>query len=104
MMIFITPGCKFCMTGMKKINIMAENLNINKNDIKIITFGHEKSIAGFIKETGSDIYEYWRITPPEAIDICLGRFPTFVFMKNDSITGVYDYRQIDDKTMTKHLK
>lgn len=104
MMIFITPGCKFCMTGMKKINIMAENLNINKNDIKIITFGHEKSIAGFIKETGSDSYEYWRITPPEAIDICLGRFPTFVFMKNDSITGVYDYRQIDDKTMTKHLK
>lgn len=97
-MAFVASSCKYCKIGIKKINMILKQNEIEKSNLKIIIWGN-KEISTFIKETNTFDNDYYIIKPITAVNITLGTFPRFVFIENGSIVKVCNYRDIDNKSI-----
>lgn len=92
----VSSGCKYCRLGVKKLSLMMKNNGISQDNVNIFIWGSREGILNFREETMTEGCSYWHIMPHEAVDITLGRFPTFVILKEKEIVNISDFRDIDE--------
>ena len=92
----VSSGCKYCRLGVKKLSLIMKNNGISPDNVNIFIWGSREGILNFREETMTEGYSYWHIMPHEAIDITLGRFPTFIILKEKEIVNISDFRDIDE--------
>ena len=96
MIVIVSSGCKYCRLGVKKLSMIMKNKGMRPDNVDIFIWGSREGILSFREETMTEGYSYWHIMPREAVDITLGRFPTFVIMKEKEIVNIGDFRDIDE--------
>lgn len=99
LIVIVSSSCKYCHLGVKKLSMMMKRMGINPNNVHLFIWGSDDSILNFIKETDTENYSYWKIDPKQAIDITYGRFPIFIWMENDAIVKVGDFRNINEDNL-----
>lgn len=92
----VSSGCKYCRLGVKKLSLIMKNNGISPDNVNIFIWGSREGILNFREETMTEGCSYWHIMPHEAIDITLGRFPTFIILKEKEIVNISDFRDIDE--------
>ena len=92
----VSSGCKYCRLGVKKLSLIMKNNGISPDNVNIFIWGSREGILNFREETMTEGCYYWHIMPHEAIDITLGRFPTFIILKEKEIVNISDFRDIDE--------
>lgn len=92
----VSSGCKYCKIGLKKLSMIMKRQEIAPEKLNIFIWGSEKGISRFRQETLTEDYDFWHIMPNKAIDVCLGKFPTFIWLEDAEVTKVGDLRAIDD--------
>ena len=92
----VSSGCKYCRLGVKKLSLMMKNNGITPDNVNVFIWGSRDGILNFREETMTEGCSYWHIMPHEAIDITLGRFPTFIILKEKEIVNISDFRDIDE--------
>jgi hypothetical protein len=75
---------------------MMKNNDISPDNVNVFIWGSRDGILNFREETMTEGCSYWHIMPHEAIDITLGRFPTFIILKEKEIVNISDFRDIDE--------
>lgn len=96
MVVIVSSGCKYCRLGVKKLSMMMRKNDIKSDNVKIFIWGSREGILNFKDETLTDDFSYWHIMPHEAVDITLGRFPTFIILEEKEIVNISDFRDIDE--------
>jgi thioredoxin-related protein len=96
MVVIVSSGCKYCRLGVKKLSMMMRKNDIKSDNVKIFIWGSREGILNFKDETLTDDFSYWHIMPREAVDITLGRFPTFIILEEKEIVNISDFRDIDE--------
>ena len=96
MIVIVSSGCKYCRLGVKKLSMMMSKNGISHDNVKIFIWGSREGILNFREETLTEDYSYWHIMPHEAIDITLGRFPTFIILEEKKLVNVGDFRDINE--------
>ena len=92
----VSSGCKYCRLGVKKLSLMMKNNGVTPDDVNIFIWGSREGILNFREETMTEGCYYWHIMPHEAVDVTLGRFPTFIILKEKEIVNISDFRDIDE--------
>lgn len=99
LIVIVSSSCKYCHLGVKKLSMMMKRMGMNPDNVHLFIWGSDDSILNFIKETDTENYSYWKIDPKQAIDITYGRFPIFIWMENDAIVKVGDFRNINEDNL-----
>jgi thioredoxin-related protein len=99
MVVIVSSGCKYCRLGVKKLSMMMRKNDIKSDNVKIFIWGSREGILNFKDETLTDDFSYWHIMPHEAVDITLGRFPTFIILEEKEIVNISDFRDIDESLL-----
>ena len=73
-----------------------KNNGVTPDDVNIFIWGSREGILNFREETMTEGCYYWHIMPHEAVDVTLGRFPTFIILKEKEIVNISDFRDIDE--------
>ena len=97
----VSSGCKYCRLGVKKLSLMMKNNGISQDNVNIFIWGSREGILNFREETMTEGCSYWHIMPHEAVDITLGRFPTFIILKEKEIVNISDFRDIDESLLNR---
>ena len=97
----VSSGCKYCRLGVKKLSLMMKNNGISQDNVNIFIWGSREGILNFREETMTEGCSYWHIMPHEAVDITLGRFPTFIILKEKEIVNISDFRDIDESFLNR---
>ncbi len=92
----VSSGCKYCRLGVKKLSLIMKNNGVSPDNVNILIWGSREGILNFREETMTEGCYYWHIMPHEAVDITLGRFPTFIIFKEKEIVNISDFRDIDE--------
>ena len=92
----VSSGCKYCRLGVKKLSLIMKNNDITPDNVNVFIWGSREGILNFREETMTEGCSYWHIMPHEAVDITLGRFPTFIILKEKEIVNISDFRDIDE--------
>ena len=92
----VSSGCKYCRLGVKKLSLIMKNNDITPDNVNVFIWGSREGILDFREETMTETCSYWHIMPHEAVDIALGRFPTFIILKEKEIVNISDFRDIDE--------
>jgi hypothetical protein len=101
--IFI-PGCKFCKMSMKKLENIFKNNNLDNSKLKVIILGDQKKKNQFMLETDSKQFALYPYDQPIYLfNAVYGTFPTILFLRNDTIVNVVNYRGIDESLVLKHI-
>ena len=95
----VSSTCKYCHLGVKKLSMIMKRMGMNAADVNIFIWGSDDSILNFIKETDTENYSYWKIDPKQAIDITYGRFPIFIWMEDDEVVMIGDFRDINEDNL-----
>ena len=101
MIVIVSSGCKYCRLGVKKLSLIMKNNGISHDNVNIFIWGSRDGILSFREETMTEGYSYWHIMPHEAVDITLGRFPTFIILKEKEIVNISDFRDIDESFLNR---
>lgn len=102
---FYVSGCKFCKMSMQKVDQIFQRNKISSEKFVAIVLGGPKEIDIFKKETQSFGYQMYNHTDPvQFLNAVFGSFPTLVYMNNDSIVKVVNYRGIEEDEMVHFLK
>lgn len=99
LIVIVSSSCKYCHLGVNKLSMMMKRMGINPDNVHLFIWGSDDSILNFIKETDTENYSYWKIDPKQAIDITYGRFPIFIWMENETIVKVGDFRDINEENL-----
>ena len=92
----VSSGCKYCRLGVKKFSLIMKNNGVSPDNVNVFIWGSREGILNFREETMTEGCYYWHIMPHEAVDITLGRFPTFIILKEKEIVNISDFRDIDE--------
>ena len=92
----VSSGCKYCRLGVKKLSLIMKNNGVSPDNVNVFIWGSREGILNFREETMTEGCYYWHIMPHEAVDITLGRFPTFIIFKEKEIVNISDFRDIDE--------
>lgn len=101
---YIHSGCEFCKLGMKKIKMMVDQNNLNADRVVLFIWGDYEHISQFILETEGFQFEYRVMDPFVAVEVTYGKFPTFMFYKDEEIQEVFDYKNISERDIVNCLK
>ena len=97
----VSSGCKYCRLGVKKLSLMMKNNGVSPDNVNLFIWGSREGILNFREETMTEGCSYWHIMPHEAVDITLGRFPTFIILKEKEIVNISDFRDIDESLLNR---
>lgn len=100
----VAAGCQYCKMGSKKINAFVEKNHLNPQKVVILIWGNESTIQDYKEETGAKDFRYATISPIDAISLVNGKFPTFLFVKDEKITEVANNHNLDEMTIAHHLE
>jgi len=102
---FYVSGCKFCKMSMQKVDNIFKKNEIPTTQFVAIVLGDTNEIVNFKKETLSSNYQMFSHKDPVLfLKTVYGSFPTIVYMKDDSIVKVVNYRGIEEDEMVQFLK
>lgn len=102
---FYVSGCKFCKMSMQKVDPIFQRNKISSEKFVAIVLGGPKEIDIFKKETQSHGYQMYNHNDPvQFLNAVFGSFPTLIYMNNDSIIKVVNYRGINEDEMVHFLK
>ncbi len=105
---FYVSGCQFCKLGMKKIDAIFTNNNLDKSHFNIIIAGEpNKAIEKFNAVTsvaGYPIVQVPKELVPTFMKTVQGAFPTFLFLEDGKIVKSIDFRGINDSEITTFLQ
>ena len=90
----VSSGCKYCRLGLKKLSLIMKKEGISPDNVDIFIWGSPDGIIDFRSETMTEDFDYWHIMPNQAIKITYGRFPIFIWIKENDIIKVGDFRDI----------
>lgn len=100
----LSSGCEFCRISGIKIREIAENNNIDNNNILFFIWGDKQSIDNFKKETKTEGFKYVYIDPVTAVRMVNGSFPTYIFTTDGDVVKTVNLRQLTEKDVKNHLK
>lgn len=102
--IFI-PGCKFCKLSIQKFAYIFNQNNLNPNKLKIIVLGDQKGVEKFKIETEIDQFHLYSYQDPiPVIQAVYGSFPTILFLKDQTVIQVINYRGLDENVIINHVR
>ena len=101
---YIHSGCKYCKLGMKKINMMIENNEIDPEHVIMLIWGDDEHISEFILDTKCFNYECRIMEAHLAVGVTNGHFPTFVFYDSGEVVEVFDYNNINEKSIVEFFE
>lgn len=102
---FYVSGCKFCKMSMQKVDNIFKRNAIPTTQFVAIVLGDSNEIVSFKKETLSSDYQMFSHKDPVLfLKTVYGSFPTIVYMKNDSVVKVVNYRGIEEDELVQFLK
>ena len=102
---FYVSGCKFCKMSMQKVDNIFKKNEIPTTQFVAIVLGDTNEIVNFKKETLSSNYQMFSHKDPVLfLKTVYGSFPTIVYMKDNSIVKVVNYRGIEEDEMVQFLK
>ena len=94
---YALAGCKYCRTGAEKLTLMVDRHQIPHDRVKFVVGGSDEAISKFIKLTGTEDYEHWKIPASEFMSITFGKFPLYVFIEDGKVIKAGDFRILDDE-------
>lgn len=97
-------GCKYCKQGIKRMAMFFKENKLDRDRCKILIFGGPENVYDFISETNGFGFEYREISPITSIEICDGKFPTFMLMQNDSLLKSFDLWGLEENTIVDFLE
>ncbi len=100
----VASGCNYCKVGIEKVNLILEKNKINKDKFKLAIWGNPSKISSFIKKTETWEYDYYLISPVDAINIVYGVFPTFLWIEDGKVVKAGNYREIEERDIVAFLK
>ncbi len=100
----VSSGCKYCKIGIEKAKLIIEKNKIDKNKFKLAIWGRASKVSSFIKETETWEYDYYLISPVDAINIVYGEFPTFLWIEDGKVINAGNYKEIDESHIVDFLK
>ena len=101
---FFLSGCKFCKLGIKKVNTIAEKHQLDGNHIKIFISGSDEGIEKFKQEFALPDYQFFKISPIDALKATDGSFPTFLYVQDGKVLKSINLRGISEEEFVDFLK
>lgn len=96
-------GCKYCKRAAKKIDIIIDRHNLNKEDFIEIFGGKETPLIEFYKESGTDPLNYTFIPVIPFLNTTYGRMPVIFLLDNGEVVKLYKLTTIDESYIVSFL-
>jgi uncharacterized membrane protein YphA (DoxX/SURF4 family) len=100
----VSSGCEFCHTGCLKMSEIMDNNHLDTNRVFYLIWGDSTRTRQFQTETKSEPYQFFQISPLQAVQAVNGQFPTFLFISDGQVQSTADLRHLTEKSVTSHLQ
>lgn len=99
-----STGCKYCKRAAKKIDVIIDRHNLNKDSFVEIFGGKEKPLNEFYKESGTETLKYTFIPVIPFINTTHGNMPVIFLLEEGKIVKVFKLTTIDEEYIVYFLK
>ena len=96
-------GCKYCKRAAKKIDIIIERHNLNKENFVEIFGGKEKSLNEFYKVSGTEPLNNTFIPIIPFLNTTHGKMPVVLLLENGKVVKLYKLTTIDEEYIVEFL-
>lgn len=99
-----STGCKYCKRAAKKIDIIIDRHNLDRNDFIEVFGGKEKPLTQFYKESNTKPLQYTFIDVISFLNTTHGRMPVIFLLENGKVIKLYKLTTIDEEFIVDFLK
>ncbi len=99
-----STGCKYCKRAAKKIDIIIDRHNLDRNSFIEVFGGKEKPLDKFYKESGTKPLQYTFIHIIPFLNTTHGLMPVIFLLEDGKIVQLYKLTTIDESFIVDFLK
>lgn len=99
-----STGCKYCKRAAKKIDVIIERHNLDKENFIELFGGKEKPLTEFYKASGTKPLNYTFIPVILFIRTTYGHMPVIILLDNGKVVQMYKITTIDEEFIVSFLK
>jgi hypothetical protein len=81
-----------------------DNNHLDTNRVFYLIWGDSTRTRQFQTETKSEPFQFFQISPLQAVQAVNGQFPTFLFISDGQVQSTADLRHLTEKSITSHLQ
>lgn len=99
-----STSCKYCKRAAKKIDIIIDRHNLDRNDFIEVFGGKEKPLTQFYNESNTKPLQYTFIDVISFLNTTHGTMPVIFLLENGNVVKLYKLTTIDEEFIVDFLK